>query len=73
MLLTKEQFDVLEILAESPQSFSEMELERMNQIMTPLLEKYIVNNVENRNLQSLIDTLLPKLMNGEIDLENIDI
>ena len=28
---------------------------------------------ENNNLEQLRDTLLPKLMNGEIDLENIEI
>ena len=52
---------------------SKIELERMNQIMAPLLEKYILNNVENRNLESLRDSLLPKLMNGEIDLDNIEV
>ena len=52
---------------------SKIELERMNKIMVPLLEKYILNNVENRNLESMRDTLLPKLMNGEIDLYNIEI
>ena len=28
---------------------------------------------ENKKLQQLRDTLLPKLMNGEIDLDNIEI
>ena len=28
---------------------------------------------ENKNLEQLRDTLLPKLMNGEIDLENMGI
>ena len=31
------------------------------------------NNDENRKLAQLRDTLLPKLMNGEIDLDNIKI
>lgn len=52
---------------------SKHELERMNKIMEPLLEKYIVNNVSNRTLEQLRDTLLPKLTNGEIDLDNIEI
>lgn len=52
---------------------SEVELKRMNSIMEPLLEKYIANNVSNRTLEQLRDTLLPKLMNGEIDLDNIEI
>ena len=29
--------------------------------------------MENRYLEQLRDTLLPKLMNGEIDLDNIEI
>lgn len=52
---------------------SSEELYRMNQIMSPMLDKYIENKLENRNLEQLRDTLLPKLMNGEIDLENIEI
>ena len=52
---------------------SKVELKRMNSIMEPLLEKYIANNVSNRTLEQLRDTLLPKLMNGEIDLDNIEI
>jgi len=51
----------------------EVELKRMNSIMEPLLEKYIANNVSNRTLEQLRDTLLPKLMNGEIELDNIEI
>lgn len=31
------------------------------------------NNIENETLIKLRDTLLPKLMNGEIDLEKIEI
>ena len=42
-------------------------------IVKPLMEKIASNSLENRNLSQLRDTLLPKLMNGEIDLENINI
>lgn len=49
------------------------ELNKMNQIMSPMLDKYIENRVENKNLEQLRDTLLPKLMNSEIDLDNIEI
>lgn len=38
-----------------------------------IVEKIIENSIENRNLEQLRDTLLPKLMNGEIDLENVEI
>ena len=39
----------------------------------PLFKMIGKNKIENRNLEQLRDTLLPKLMNGEIDLENIHI
>ena len=37
------------------------------------IEKITQNVEENKMLEQLRDTLLPKLMNGEIDLDNIDI
>ena len=39
----------------------------------PIYNKIINNSEENKNLEQLRDTLLPKLMNGEIDLDNIEI
>ena len=39
----------------------------------PIYEKIISNSEEILNLEQLRDTLLPKLMNGEIDLDNIEI
>ena len=38
-----------------------------------LIEKILENEKENQTLEQLRDTLLPKLMNGEIDLENVEI
>lgn len=38
-----------------------------------LLERILHNNEENETLAQLRDILLPKLMNGEIDLDNIEI
>ena len=52
---------------------NENELKKMNNIMAPMLDKYISNKVENEMLIKLRDTILPKLMNGEIDLDNIEI
>lgn len=51
----------------------EKELIEMNKIMSPMLDKYIENRLENKNLKQLSDTILPKLMNGEIDLDKIEI
>ena len=49
------------------------EILKMDKIIAPILEKYIENLKENKRLEQLRDTLLPKLMNGEIDLEKIKI
>ena len=38
-----------------------------------IVDKILANEKENQTLEQLRDTLLPKLMNGEIDLENIEI
>lgn len=38
-----------------------------------IMEKIALNSLENKRLAELRDTLLPKLMNGEIDLDNIEI
>ena len=38
-----------------------------------IVEKIIQNSIENKNLEKLRDSLLPKLMNSEIDLDNIEI
>jgi len=39
----------------------------------PIMEKIALNSLENKKLAELRDALLPKLMNGEIDLNNIEI
>ena len=44
-----------------------------NNIVSSMFEKIKLNQYENERLSQLRDTLLPKLMNGEIDLENIEI
>lgn len=37
----------------------------------PLLGKYLNNRLENERLSSLRDTLLPKLMSGELDVSDL--
>ena len=39
----------------------------------PIFDKMWANQVENEKLSSLRDTLLPKLMSGELDVSNIDL
>lgn len=47
---------------------SEELLNRFNQMMSPLMEKISDNHKQNHTLSSLRDTLLPKLLSGEIEL-----
>ncbi len=49
------------------------EAKEFNDIVKSLFEIQIINEKNNRYLEQLRDTLLPKLMNGEIDLDNIEI
>lgn len=48
-------------------------MEKMDKIFTPMLNEYVNNSIESKSLSELRDTLLPKLMNGEVDLDNIEI
>lgn len=48
-------------------------MKNLNSLMTPLVDEYIEKAIENRKLSELRDTLLPKLMSGEIDLDNFEI
>ncbi len=45
---------------------TERVFEKMNNVMVPLLDRIIVNNIETRKLSAIRDSLLPKLMSGEI-------
>ena len=52
---------------------SEEELAGFNTIASPLLEQIYSNRAENKRLSILRDTLLPKLMSGEIDVSDIQL
>ena len=61
-------------ICETPLIFPDKKtLDEFNNITEPIYEKIFKNNDENETLSKLRDNLLPKLMNGEIDLENIEI
>lgn len=56
--------------------FSYLKLTEQNElvkILTPLLQTVEINNVENEKLTQLRDTLLPKLMSGEIDVDKVEV
>lgn len=48
-------------------------MEKFSQIVNPIFERIENNILENDSLQKMRDTLLPKLMNGEVDMENVEI
>lgn len=52
---------------------SNEELEEFNAIALPALEQIHSNRVENKSLSAMRDTLLPKLMSGELDVSDIDL
>lgn len=47
--------------------------EKFNDMVEPLIKQIQNSYFENRKLAELRDTLLPKLMNGEIDVDNVKI
>ena len=49
------------------------ELEEFNIVCKAIINKMNINQAENQKLEQIRDTLLPKLMNGEIDLDKIEI
>lgn len=48
-------------------------MERIGGIMQPIYDLIISNRIENRKLAAVRDTILPKLMSGELDVSAIDL
>ena len=48
-------------------------MERFTKTVNPLYECVLANKSENQHLDSLRDTLLPKLMSGEIDVSEVQV
>ena len=66
--LNKDQFSKIDVLI--PAIY---ELKIFNSIVEPLFQNIRNNIHENQKLTALRDTLLPKLMSGEIDVESVKI
>lgn len=49
------------------------EIEKFHIIEEPILKRMLQIKEQNKKLEKIRDTLLPKLMNGEIDLDKIEI
>ena len=52
---------------------NEMVINSYNKRVQSMFERILNNEKENQELEQLRDTLLPKLMNGEIDLDKVEI
>jgi len=66
--IKREDLDKSEVLIPDDDTYTQL-----TSLLSPILELIIKNKVENRQLIQLRDTLLPKLMSGEIDVSNIEI
>ena len=51
---------------------NEADYNRIGALLQPIYEMIISNRIENKKLATTRDTLLPKLMNGEIDMSEVD-
>lgn len=49
------------------------EIEKFHQVAKFIFEKIRINQIENEKLAQLRDALLPKLMNGEIDVDKVEV
>ena len=64
----KKDFDAFEIILPD-----ESTLDSFDSITAPMIEQIVNNRLQNKRLAVLRDTLLPKLMSGELDVSNIEI
>ena len=52
---------------------NETDYVEIGNLLKPIYETIIINRIENQRLATLRDTILPKLMNGEIDVSQVQI
>lgn len=64
----KKDFDAFEIILPD-----EATLDSFDSITAPMIEQIVNNRLQNKRLAVLRDTLLPKLMSGELDISNIEL
>ena len=66
--LNKSQFEKIQVFIPSKSIMKQFDI-----IVYPLFERILQNQKENINLESIRDTLLPKLMSGDLDVSDIEI
>ena len=64
----KKDFDAFEIILPD-----EATLDSFDSITAPMIEQIVNNRLQNKRFAVLRDTLLPKLMSGELDVSDIEI
>lgn len=64
---------VMNDIAKFEITFKKDIFDNLSSIIKPLINKVLGNEAENEKLIQLRDTLLPKLMSGEIDVSNVEI
>ena len=52
---------------------NEADYKRIGALLQPIYDLIIANRIENKKLAETRDTLLPKLMSGEVDVSDIDL
>ncbi|CAC9539839.1 Type I restriction-modification system, specificity subunit S [uncultured Gammaproteobacteria bacterium] len=62
--IKRSDLDTAIVLIPSPE-----EIEAMSKQMNPILDKEIANSKQIKSLEKLRDTLLPKLMSGEVRIQ----
>ena len=48
-------------------------LDQFDELTSPMIDQIVVNCLENKRLATLRDSLLPRLMSGELDVSDIDL
>ena len=64
--IKREELDKSEVYIPSSEEYS-----RIGKILSPIYDLIIANRIENKRLADLRDTLLPKLMSGELDISEV--
>lgn len=66
--IKREELKKSEVLIPNSEDYS-----KIGNLLSPIYDMIIANRLENKRLAKLRDTLLPKLMNGEIDVSKVKI
>ena len=64
--IKREELAKSEVYIPTPDEYS-----RIGKMLSPIYDLIITNRIENKRLATLRDTLLPKLMSGELDISEV--